>query len=142
MKSLSTRALGLTLGMSLVLAGAMTRIAQATDIGLDPSHLRLVYTVDGGPVPGEPVYKVEVPGAAGSNFNTSSTPFLLPCNVNRFGVDVVADSDLRRNYPVRMQLKPHAYADSGFTTLIPDTDSSNDVFNFWVMRANTGNCSH
>lgn len=221
MKSFNTRALGLTLGISLVLAGGMTRIAQATDIGLDPSHLRLVYTVDGGPVPGEPIYKVEVPGAAGSNFNTSSTPFLLPCNVNRFGVDVVADSaagagnvpvywavtasffqlnknqtetqvvshgcqkdttfssgtgdvipvllpgesaeagftpidsadlascqyqfqptDLKRNYPVRMQLELHAYADSGFTTPIADTDSSNDVFNFWVMRANTGNCSH
>ena len=58
MKSFSTHALGLTFGVSLVLAGGMTGIAHATDIGFDPSHLRLVYKVDGGPVPGEPVYKV------------------------------------------------------------------------------------
>ena len=86
------RALGLTLGASLVLLGSVARTAQATDIGFDPSHFRVVYTVNGGPVPGDPIYKVEVPGAAGLNFNTSKTPFLLPCDVDRFGVDVFADS--------------------------------------------------
>jgi hypothetical protein len=220
MQHFSIRARAVALGVSLVLAGGMTGIAQATDIGLDPSHFRLVYTVDGGPVPGEPIYKVEVPGAAGSNFNTSKTPFLLPCNVNRFGLDVFADSaagagnvpvywavtvsffqlnknqtetqvvshgcqkdttfssgtgevgpvllpgasaeagftpidsvdlascqyqfqptDLKKNYPVRMQLQLQAFADSGFTTPVADTDASNDVLSFWVMRANTGNCA-
>jgi hypothetical protein len=34
-----------------------------------------------------------------------------------------------------MQLELHAFAGSGFTTPIADTNSSNDVFNFWVMRA-------
>jgi len=162
---------------------------------------------------------VEVPGAAGLNFNTSQTPFLLPCNVDRFGVDVFADSaagsgnipvywavtisffelhknqteteiishgcqgdttftsgtgdvipvllpgesaeagftpidsvdqpscqfqfqptDLKKNTPVRMQLQLQAFSDSTFTTPVDDTDSSNDVLSFWVMRANTGNC--
>jgi hypothetical protein len=78
------------LGVALV--GCVAGAAQATDIGFDPSNFRVVYTVNGGPVPGEPVYKVEVPGAAGLNFNTSQTPFLLPCEVNRFGVDVFAGS--------------------------------------------------
>src|SRR5215831_13047153 len=86
------RALGLTLGVSIALVGSMVGTALATDIGFDPSHFRVAYTVTGGPVPGEPIYKVEVPGAAGLNFNTSKTPFLLPCDVDRFGVDVFADS--------------------------------------------------
>jgi hypothetical protein len=56
------RTLGLTLGASLVLVGSLAGTSQATDIGFDPSHFRVAYTVTGGPVPGEPIYKVEVPG--------------------------------------------------------------------------------
>src|SRR5262245_20934846 len=85
------RRLGLALGVTLVVAG-MAGTPQATDIGFDPAHFRVAYTVTGGPVPGEPIYHVEAPGAAGLNFNTSKTPFLLPCNVYRFGVDVFAAS--------------------------------------------------
>ena len=104
-------ALGLTLGVSLVLVGSIASTAQATDIGFDPSHFRVAYTVTGGPVPGEPIYKVEAPEAAG------------------------------KNSPVRMQLQLQAFSDSTFTTPVDDTDSSNNVLSFWVMRANTGNCA-
>src|SRR5262245_43773768 len=214
------RACWRTLGAGLVLVGSMAGTVQATDIGFDPSHFRVVYTVDGGPVPGEPVYQVQAPGIAGLNFNTSQTPFLLPCNVNRFGFDVFANSaagadsipvywgvnvslfqldksntetqivshgclgdttfnsgtgdvtpvllpgtsagagftpidsvdqpycrfqfqptDLKRNVPVRMQLQLQAYSDSTFATPVVETDTANNVLSFWVMRANTGNCS-
>jgi len=40
-----------------------------------------------------------------------------------------------------MQLQLQAFSDSTFTTPVDDTDSSNDVLSFWVMRANTGNCA-
>src|SRR5438034_9035590 len=77
------------LTVSLVLVGSMNAAAQTTAaVGFDPSQFRVAYTVPGGPTVGqvgEPVYKVEAPGVAGLQFNTSQTPFLLPCTLDRFG---------------------------------------------------------
>src|SRR5262245_42576975 len=77
--------------VGLALVGSVRGVAQATDIGFDPSRFRVVYTVPDGPVPGTPIYKVE-PLSADLHFNTDQTPFLLPCDVDRFGIDVWAGS--------------------------------------------------
>jgi hypothetical protein len=50
-------------------------------------------------------------------------------------------TDLKKNTPVRMQTQLRALSDGSFSSPITDTDSSNDVFSFWVMRANTGHCA-
>ena len=50
-------------------------------------------------------------------------------------------TDLKKNTPVRMQLQLQGFSDSTFKTPVDDTDSSNDVLSFWVMRANTGSCA-
>jgi len=86
--------LGCALVAGLVLVGSMNAAAQTAAVGFDPLKFRVAYTVPGGPLVGqlgEPIYKVEAPFGS-LNFNTSQTPFLLPCDIDRFGIDVFAES--------------------------------------------------
>lgn len=85
------RPLWRAVAMSLALVGSVAGAVQATDIGFDPSHFAVRYSVNGV---SSPVYKVE---ADVYNLNTSQTPFLLPCGVEEFGFDIFAASTADSN---------------------------------------------
>jgi hypothetical protein len=79
----------LALGLGFVTSVASTTLG--TDIGLNPWFFDVGYHVNGM---NSPQYVVEPRTTDVFNPNTSRTPFLLACQVESFGFNVVADSTL------------------------------------------------
>src|SRR5215471_17442708 len=73
--------------VGLVLAGSTAGSAEATDAGFDPSRFQVKYGVNGQGSPGYRVIDRDV-----FHLNNSQTPFLLPCDADRFEFGITADS--------------------------------------------------
>jgi hypothetical protein len=77
--------------MSLAFVCSLAGAVQATDLGLDPTRFFVRYQVRGLFTP---EYQI-VPTTTGAfPFNTRVTPFLLPCRVQKFGVQLQVASAL------------------------------------------------